>query len=118
MIAMAPNFTILVIGRILSSAALIIVKVLALTAMLTIPKNRGKMIGVVYTGFSGANVFGVPIGTMIGDAIGWRFTFLFIIIVSVIGCTDDGVFTINIRINQVQRQWGSTSNKQLIHLKF
>ena len=42
------------------------------------------MIGVVYTGFSGANVFGVPIGTMIGDAIGWRFTFLFIIIVSVI----------------------------------
>ena len=42
--AMAPNFTILVIGRILSSAtaSLIIVKVLALTAMLTIPKNRGK----------------------------------------------------------------------------
>ena len=44
MIAMAPNFTILVIGRILSSAAasLIIVKVLALTAMLTIPKIEGK----------------------------------------------------------------------------
>lgn len=74
-IAIAPNFTILVIGRILSSAAasLIIVKVLALTAMLTKPKNRGKMIGVVYTGFSGANVFGVPIGTMIGDWVGWRF---------------------------------------------
>jgi putative exporter of polyketide antibiotics len=37
---------------ILSSAAasLIIVKVLALTAMLTSPKNRGKMIGVVYSG--------------------------------------------------------------------
>ena len=44
-IAIAPNFTILVIGRILSSAAasLIIVKVLALTAILTKPKNRGKM---------------------------------------------------------------------------
>ena len=85
-IAIAPNFTILVIGRIISSAAasLIIVKVLALTAMLTIPKNRGKMIGVVYTGFSGANVFGVPIGTMIGDWVGWRFTFVFIILVSLI----------------------------------
>lgn len=85
-IAIAPNFTILVIGRILSSAAasLIIVKVLALTAMLTKPKNRGKMIGVVYTGFSGANVFGVPIGTMIGDWVGWRFTFLFIMAVSVL----------------------------------
>lgn len=85
-IAIAPNFTILVVGRILSSAAasLIIVKVLALTAMLTIPKNRGKMIGVVYTGFSGANVFGVPIGTMIGDWVGWRFTFVFIIVISLI----------------------------------
>lgn len=85
-IAIAPNFTILVIGRILSSAAasLIIVKVLALTAMLTVPKNRGKMIGVVYTGFSGANVFGVPIGTMIGDWIGWRFTFVFIIVISLL----------------------------------
>ena len=115
MIAMAPNFTILVIGRILSSAAasLIIVKVLALTAMLTIPKNRGKMIGVVYTGFSGANVFGVPIGTMIGDAIGWRFTFLFIIIVSVIAGVLMMVYLPSTsELNQVQRQWGSTSNKQ------
>ncbi|MDU6178905.1 MAG: MFS transporter, partial [Staphylococcus lugdunensis] len=86
MIALAPNFTILVIGRILSSAAasLIIVKVLALTAMLTLPKNRGKMIGVVYSGFSAANVFGVPLGTMIGDIVGWRYTFLFIIVVSVL----------------------------------
>lgn len=116
MIAMAPNFTILVIGRILSSAAasLIIVKVLALTAMLTIPKNRGKMIDVVYTGFSGANVFGVPIGTMIGDAIGWRFTFLFIIIVSVIAGVLMMVYLPSTsELNQVQRQWGSTSNKQL-----
>ena len=116
MIAMAPNFIILVIGRILSSAAasLIIVKVLALTAMLTIPKNRGKMISVVYTGFSGANVFGVPIGTMIGDAIGWRFTFLFIIIVSVIAGVLMMVYLPSTsELNQVQRQWGSTSNKQL-----
>ena len=116
MIAMAPNFTILVIGRILSSAAasLIIVKVLALTAMLTIPKNRGKMIGVVYTGFSGANVFGVPIGTMIGDTIGWRFTFLFIIIVSVIAGVLMMVYLPSTsELNQVQRQLGSTSNKQL-----
>lgn len=85
-IAVAPNFTILVLGRIVSSAAatLIVVKILALTAMLTAPQHRGKMIGIVYSGFSGANVFGVPIGTMIGDAMGWRFTFLFIVVVSLI----------------------------------
>ncbi|RIP37288.1 MFS transporter [Staphylococcus gallinarum] len=85
MIAMAPNFTILVIGRVISSAAaaLIVVKILALTALLTAPQNRGKMIGIVYSGFSGANVFGVPIGTMVGDLVGWRYTFIFIVIVSV-----------------------------------
>ena len=83
-IAIAPNFSILVIGRILSSAAaaLIVVKILALTALLTAPQHRGKMIGIVYSGFSGANVFGVPIGTVIGDLVGWRYTFLFIVIVS------------------------------------
>lgn len=85
-IAVAPNFSILVIGRILSSAAasLIVVKTLALTALLTSPQNRGKMIGIVYSGFSGANVLGVPIGTIIGDCIGWRFTFVFIVAISVI----------------------------------
>jgi len=44
-----------VIGRILSSAAaaLIVVKILALTALLTAPQHRGKMIGIVYSGFVG-----------------------------------------------------------------
>lgn len=85
-IAMAPNFSILVFGRILSSAAaaLIVVKILALTALLTAPQHRGKMIGIVYSGFSGANVFGVPIGTIIGDLVGWRYTFLFIVVVSLL----------------------------------
>lgn len=83
-IAIAPNFSILVIGRILSSAAaaLIVVKILALTALLTAPQHRGKMIGIVYSGLSGANVFGVPIGTVIGDLVGWRYTFLFIVVIS------------------------------------
>ncbi|MEX6274883.1 MFS transporter [Staphylococcus saprophyticus] len=85
-IAFAPNFSILVFGRIVSSAAaaLIVVKILALTALLTAPQHRGKMIGIVYSGFSGANVLGVPIGTIIGDLVGWRYTFLFIVFVSVL----------------------------------
>lgn len=112
-ITVAPNFTILVIGRILSSAAasLIIVKVLALTAMLTIPKNRGKMIGVVYTGFSGANVFGVPIGTMIGDWIGWRFTFVFIIVISLIaGLLMLKYLPTTTELNQANRMYNNVSD--------
>lgn len=77
MIALSPNFIILVIGRVLSSAAaaLIVVKILAITVFLSEPHKRGRMLGIVYTGFSASNVFGVPIGTLIGDWLGWRFTF-------------------------------------------
>lgn len=86
MIAIAPNFTMIVIGRIISSAAaaLIVVKILAITVILAKPQHRGRMLGLVYTGFSGANVFGVPIGTLIGDWIGWRYTFGMIIFVAII----------------------------------
>ncbi|QLK86571.1 MFS transporter [Staphylococcus sp. 17KM0847] len=86
MIALSPNFIILVIGRILSSAAaaLIVVKILAITVVLAAPHKRGQMLGLVYTGFSASNVFGVPIGTLIGDWIGWRFTFVLISVIGII----------------------------------
>ncbi|REI07372.1 chloramphenicol resistance protein [Staphylococcus felis] len=86
LIALSPNFVILIIGRIISSAAaaLIVVKILAVTVVLSRPEHRGKMLGIVYTGFSGSNVFGVPIGTLIGDWLGWRFTFGMIIAVGVL----------------------------------
>src|SRR5699024_10103406 len=85
-IAIAPNFSILAVGRILSSAAaaLIVVKILSLTALLTASRHSGKMIGTVYSGFSGANVFGVPIGTIIGDLVAWRYTFIFIVVISIL----------------------------------
>lgn len=114
-IAIAPNFTILVIGRILSSAAasLIVVKTLALTALLTSPQNRGKMIGIVYSGFSGANVLGVPIGTIIGDWIGWRFTFVFIVVISVIVGILMYIYIPVSKENKATTQTASSNNQTL-----
>ena len=114
-IAVAPNFTILVIGRILSSAAasLIVVKTLALTALLTSPQNRGKMIGIVYSGFSGANVLGVPIGTIIGDWIGWRFTFVFIVTISVIVGILMYIYIPVSKENKATTQTASSNNQTL-----
>ncbi|ARJ50333.1 MFS transporter [Staphylococcus lutrae] len=86
MIALSPNFIVLIVGRVISSAAaaLIVVKILAITVILTQPAHRGKMLGIVYTGFSASNVFGVPLGTLIGDWVGWRFTFGLIIAVGLL----------------------------------
>ncbi len=53
--------------------------------MLSAPKNRGKMIGLVYTGFSGANLFRYSIGTVIGD-LTVTLLVLFLIIVDCVGC--------------------------------
>lgn len=80
------TFTVIVIGRVIASSAasLIVVKLLALTVVLSKPEVRGKMLGLVYIGFSGANVFGVPIGTKIGEWFGWRATFWMIVAVSFI----------------------------------
>ncbi|UTH14147.1 MFS transporter [Macrococcus equipercicus] len=84
--AAGPTFAVIVVGRIIASAAaaLIVVKLLALTVVLSRPEVRGKMLGLVYIGFSGANVFGVPIGTKIGELFGWRATFWMIVAVSFI----------------------------------
>ncbi|MGS0653080.1 MFS transporter [Staphylococcus arlettae] len=118
-IAIAPNFTILVIGRILSSAAaaLIVVKILALTALLTAPQNRGKMIGVVYSGFSGANVFGVPLGTMIGDLVGWRYTFVFIVVVSVLAGILMFIYLPSVEDTNKQSHVGSTPRESTTYSK-
>ncbi|MCE4957297.1 MFS transporter [Macrococcoides caseolyticum] len=84
--ALGDTFAIIVIGRIIASAAssIIVVKLLALTVVLSAPEVRGKMLGLVYIGFSGANVFGVPIATKIGEMFGWRATFLMIVVVSIV----------------------------------
>lgn len=85
-IVVVLNFLILVVGRIILFVVvvLIIVKVLVIIVMLLVFKNCGKMIGFVYIGFSGVNVFGVLIGMVIGDLVGWCYIFLFLIIVSII----------------------------------
>lgn len=84
--AAGTTFLWIIIGRVIASAAasIIVVKILALTVVLSRPEVRGKMLGLVYIGFSGANVFGVPIGTKLGDLMGWRATFWMIVAVSFI----------------------------------
>ncbi|OZG57146.1 arabinose transporter [Bifidobacterium tissieri] len=39
------------------------------------PKNRTKFVAWVFSGFSIASVFGVPIGTSIANTFGWRWAF-------------------------------------------
>lgn len=86
MAAISSSYGVLMTSRIVValSAAVFEIVALTITARLVPEESRGKMLGFVYSGFSAANVFGVPIGTMLGIRFGWRMTFIAIVILSII----------------------------------
>lgn len=75
--AFAPNFTMLVLSRVLAGigAALYTPNAAVLAAHLVRPERRGRAIALVFAGFSLASVVGVPLGTFVGGAFGWRSAF-------------------------------------------
>jgi len=75
--AFAPNFEVLAIARFVSglphatyfgAAALLAGKLLG-------PGSQGKGIALVMAGLPIANIFGVPLATWLGQALGWRWAY-------------------------------------------
>ncbi|PWW06189.1 DHA1 family purine base/nucleoside efflux pump-like MFS transporter [Paenibacillus cellulosilyticus] len=73
----SPNFTILLISRIILAASCSIVVVLSIVMASSIVASelRGRAIGIIFMGISASLVIGVPLGTFIGNIWGWRSTF-------------------------------------------
>ncbi|MFB4302778.1 MFS transporter [Actinomadura sp. NTSP31] len=73
-----PSYPALLGLRILAAlaAALTLPAVFAATAALSPAERRGRHLATVTAGLTGAVVAGVPLGTWIGAAAGWRATFL------------------------------------------
>ncbi len=85
--ALAPNFSFLLIGRIISALAhgvfMSIASVIA--ADVVEPNKRASAIAFMFTGLTLATVTGVPLGTFIGQVMDWRMSFIFIVIIGIIG---------------------------------
>ncbi|MCD9026442.1 MFS transporter [Cohnella silvisoli] len=81
--ALAPNYEILMVARVV--AALThgsFFGVGSIVAAELVPKEkRAGAIALMFTGLTLANILGVPIGTFLGQAYGWRFTFWVITVV-------------------------------------
>jgi MFS transporter, DHA1 family, inner membrane transport protein len=75
--ALAPNYFVLLLARIVTAfchgAFFGIGSVVA--ADLVAPNRRASAIALVFGGLTLANVLGVPFGTALGNALGWRSTF-------------------------------------------
>ena len=75
--ALAPNFAFLMAARVLVSvvhgtyfgiAAIVAVSIVP-------PEKRGFAVALILSGLTVSNILGVPAGTAIGNALGWRATF-------------------------------------------
>ncbi|QCO97134.1 MFS transporter [Arthrobacter sp. 24S4-2] len=75
--ALAPDYSMMMIGRIIAALAhgafFGIGAVVA--ADMVAPTKKAGAIAIMFTGLTAANVLGVPFGTMLGQAAGWRSTF-------------------------------------------
>ncbi|MDX2542927.1 MFS transporter [Streptomyces sp. WI04-05B] len=83
----APAFAVMLIGRVVASLAhgafFGIGSVVA--ADLVAPDKRAGAIAMMFTGLTVANVVGVPLGTFVGQAAGWRVTFAVVAGLGVLG---------------------------------
>ncbi|MEU6868227.1 MFS transporter [Streptomyces sp. NPDC046876] len=85
--ALAPAFGAMLAGRVVASLAhgafFGIGSVVA--AELVAPEKKAGAIAMMFTGLTVANVVGVPLGTLVGQTLGWRTTFLIVAALGVLG---------------------------------
>lgn len=85
--ATAPVFGVMLAGRVIASLAhgafFGIGSVVA--ADLVAPHKKAGAIAMMFTGLTVANVVGVPLGTCIGQNVGWRATFFAVAALGVVG---------------------------------
>ncbi|MFE9746830.1 MFS transporter [Saccharothrix saharensis] len=85
--AAAPTFSVMLAGRVVASLAhgafFGVGSVVA--AALVAPEKKASAISLMFTGLTLATVVGVPGGTMIGQATGWRVTFALVAALGVVG---------------------------------
>jgi predicted MFS family arabinose efflux permease len=74
----SPNYPALVTARIVLAfaAGLYVPGANALASVLVPPEQRGRALGIINGGITLAIALGVPLGAVVGDAFGWRMSFI------------------------------------------
>ena len=77
MSALSPNFTLLLLTRILAGCCAALYSPTAYTVAVTLapPNKRGQALATVIAGLTVSTVLGVPLGTWVGQNLNWRMTF-------------------------------------------
>lgn len=104
-LALAPSFSILLIGRLVTASAHgAFFAVGAIVAAQTVePGKEGRAIGLVFTGLTVATVIGVPLGTFIGQQSSWRVPFLMVATLAVVAAAAVRLFVRPRAVSTVSR---------------
>lgn len=83
LVALATSFGLVLLARVLTGSihGLFIGVASVVAANLVPAERRGQAISTVFGGIAAATVFGVPIGTLVGQTFGWRAAFFGIVAV-------------------------------------
>lgn len=84
--AIAPDIWILAVARLVPALALPVFWGTAseTAAQIAGPDKSGRAVSTVYLGISAAMLFGIPLGTLASDAIGWRGAFALLAVLSLV----------------------------------
>ena len=117
--ATAPGYAVLMAARIVTAfchgAFFGIGSVVA--AGLVAPNRRAQAIALMFTGLTLANVLGVPLGTALGQAVGWRATFWAVTAIGVLAAIALAVCLpakIEMQKASLLREFGVLKNPQVL----
>lgn len=84
--AVAPTYTLLLLARILTAlchGAFFGIGAVVATGLVE-RRLRSRAVSIMFSGLTLANILGVPLGTMLGQAMGWRAAFWAIVPIGVV----------------------------------
>ncbi|WJQ80180.1 MFS transporter [Brevibacillus brevis] len=80
LVYVSSSFEMMLVTRMIQglSGGVATVVAMAVSTRLVEEGNRGRAIGIILMGLSSSLVLGLPVGTFLSEAIGWRLLFIFI----------------------------------------
>lgn len=101
--AIAPTYEVMMSGRVIAAlchgAFFGIGSVVA--ANMVERSKRASAVALMFTGLTASNVLGVPFGTFLGQALGWRSTFWAIVVIGVVALVGVLVLVPTVRATEI-----------------
>jgi DHA1 family inner membrane transport protein len=84
--AFGADYTVFMVARVLIGAVqgLFIAAAMVTATSIVAPERAGRAMSLVISGFATASALGLPLGTLLGQAVGWRGSFVAVVGVGVV----------------------------------